>query len=177
VADLSGRRALVVGAETAAGEEVARALAAAGAQVALVTAAPGAERALHVQRLARRLAREYGLRPLAQAIDPHNDMAVRVMVRQMAKAMGGLDLAFFCPDPDDATAQEAFSLLVRHATREMKRQGGAVVGVGPLEVGRLQAEARSNRCWVAVAPPGAGPEEALRLATSPPGVEGEGAGR
>ncbi len=170
--DLAGRRALVVGADTPAGEEVARALAAAGAQVALVTAAPGAERALHVQRLARRLAQEHGLRPLAQAIDPHNDMAVRVMVRQVAKALGGLDLAFFCPSPEDAEAQEAFALVVRYATREMKRQGGGVVGMGHLDPEPLRAEARSNRCWVAVAPPGTEPAQALQL-TQPQGVEGE----
>ncbi len=161
---LAGCRILVVGAETGPGKELARHLAARGAQVALVTTSPGAEAALQVQRLARRLAQEYGIRPLAQAIDVHNDMAVRVMVRQMAKAMGGLDLAFLCPSPEDARGQDALALLVRHATREMKRHGGGgVVGLGHLDASPVEGEARSNGCWAAVAPPEGGAEGAIAL--------------
>jgi NAD(P)-dependent dehydrogenase (short-subunit alcohol dehydrogenase family) len=90
-------------------------LANAGARLALVSGIRDAEAAFTVQRLARRL------NATSQAIDATNEAAVRVMVRQVSKAMGGLDAAVSCVE--DATACELFE---RHARREMKRTGEGV---------------------------------------------------
>ena len=65
-----------------------------------------------MQRLARRL------NATSQAIDATNEAAVRVMVRQVSKEMGGVYAAVSCVD--DALARELFE---RHARREMKRIG------------------------------------------------------
>jgi hypothetical protein len=78
-----------------------------------------------VQRLARRLGGE-----LSQAIDATNEMAVRVMVRQVAKALGGLDLTVYAA----SLGPDAAALAVRFAGREMARGGGGalvVVGAAP----------------------------------------------
>jgi len=90
-------------------------LANAGDRLALVSASREAEAAFAVQRLARRL------NATSQAIDATNEAAVRVMVRQVSKEMGGIDAAVSCVA--DATARELFE---RHARREMKRTGEGV---------------------------------------------------
>lgn len=113
---LGGMRALVLGAETAAGRHLATALAAAGAPTAIVAAGVEAEVAFAVQRLSRRIG------AASQAIDAGNEMAVRVMTRQMSKALGGLELLLFCADLGDATAG-ALALAARFAAREMTRAG------------------------------------------------------
>jgi NAD(P)-dependent dehydrogenase (short-subunit alcohol dehydrogenase family) len=112
---LSGKRILLLGAETDLGRDTADALHLAGARLALVSSAPAAESAFAVQRLARRLG------AIAQAIDATNEAAVRVMVRQLGKELGGVDAAVSCVD--DPTARELFE---RHARREMKRTGAGV---------------------------------------------------
>src|SRR3990172_7356227 len=99
-------RAVVLGAETPAGRALAGALAAAGARIALIASTGDAETAFPVQRLARRLG------ALSQAIDATNEMALRVMTRQVANALGGLDALFFCADLGAATA-EALALACR----------------------------------------------------------------
>ena len=112
--------AIVLGAETAAGRALAGALAERGAPLALVAAKAASETAFAVQRLASRLGAQ------SQAINATNEMAVRVMVRQVAKALGGLDLLAFCADLGDGTG-EALALAVRFASREMSRSGGGTV--------------------------------------------------
>ncbi len=124
-ADLSGKRAIVLGAETAAGRAMALALAEAGAHIAAVAASTDAEASLAAKRVARRLA-GLGRRSMAQAIDASNDMAVRVMTRQVAKELGGLDLLFFCISPGERTAA-AFALACRYGAREMARGGGGCI--------------------------------------------------
>jgi NAD(P)-dependent dehydrogenase (short-subunit alcohol dehydrogenase family) len=115
-------RALVLGAETPAGRAIAAALAEAGAQLALVASTGDAETAFDVQRLARRTGAA-----LSQAIDATNEMALRVMTRQVAKAQGGLDALFFCADLGEGTAG-SLALACRFAAREMARgDGGAIV--------------------------------------------------
>jgi enoyl-[acyl-carrier-protein] reductase (NADH) len=133
-------RALVLGAETPAGRALAAALAAAGARIALVAAGADAGAAFEVQRLARRLG------ALSQAIDATNEMAVRVMTRQVAKALGGLDALFFCADLGAATA-DALALACRFAAREMapdRGRGGVIVAALPAgavaDIGTLAAE-------------------------------------
>lgn len=122
MAPVSGNqlRALVLGAETAAGRAFAEALAAASARVAVVAATTDSTAALEAQRLGRRLSVP------AQAIDATNEMAVRVMVRQVAKELGGLDLLAFCADLGAATGS-ALALAARFAAREMARSEGGTL--------------------------------------------------
>ena len=120
-AQFSGIRALVLGAETAAGRVLATALAAAGAHTAIVAARADPTVAFEVQRLSRRIGAS------SQAIDATNEMAVRVMTRQLSKRLGGLDLLLFCADLGDDTAN-ALALASRFAAREIARTGeGAIV--------------------------------------------------
>src|SRR3989337_3043940 len=116
-------RALILGAETPAGRALATALVAADARLALVAAGVDAGAAFEVQRLARRLG------ALSQAIDATNEMAVRVMTRQVAKALGGLDALFFCADLGPKT-EASLALAGRFAAREMapdRGRGGVIV--------------------------------------------------
>jgi NAD(P)-dependent dehydrogenase (short-subunit alcohol dehydrogenase family) len=112
---LDDRRVLLLGAETDLGAGTATALSNAGARLALVSGSRDADAAFAVQRLARRL------NATSQAIDAANEAAVRVMVRQVSKEMGGVEAAVSCVS--DATARELFE---RHARREMKRTGDGV---------------------------------------------------
>jgi NAD(P)-dependent dehydrogenase (short-subunit alcohol dehydrogenase family) len=81
---LSGKRVLILGAETEAGRSVASAIGAAGADLALAASTPDPQTGFEIKRLARRLDRESG-HVISQAIDAGNEMAVRVTVRQVAK--------------------------------------------------------------------------------------------
>lgn len=110
----------MLGAETAAGRALARALAAEGARLALVAAATDPAVAFEVQRLSRQLG------AASQAIDATNEMAVRVMVRQVSKALGGLDLMLFCAELGERTP-DALRLAVRFAAREIARGGGGTI--------------------------------------------------
>ena len=112
---LEDRRVLLLGAETDLGAVTATGLAKAGARLALVSGIRDAEAAFAVQRLARRL------NGTSQAIDATNEAAIRVMVRQVSKEMGGIDAAV--SSVEDATARELFE---RHSRREMKRTGEGV---------------------------------------------------
>ena len=164
-------KALVLGAETPAGRALAAALATAGARIALIASTSGADTAFDVQRLARRLG------ALSQAIDATNEMAVRVMTRQVSKALGGLDALFFCADLGAATA-EALALACRFAAREMARAGGGVI-VAALpagsvaDVGALAAEhapqgVRLLAVDVPAAPDEAWARDVLASLTDPP---------
>ena len=115
------KRALILGGETAAGRVLATALAAAGAHTAIVAASPDAAVAFEVQRLSRRIG------ATSQAIDATNEMALRVMTRQLSKRLGGLDLLLFCADLGDGTV-DALAMASRFAAREIARAGeGAIV--------------------------------------------------
>ena len=111
-------RALVLGAETPVGRAIAAALAKAGARLALVASTSDAETAFAVQRLARRTGAA-----VSQAIDATNEMAVRVMVRQVSKALGGLDAVIFAADLGDATPA-AVDIAMAYSNREFNRSGG-----------------------------------------------------
>ena len=120
--DMRGKRVLLLGAETELGQALASALAEAGADVAVVAATTDAGAAFAVQRLSRRLIAR-GRRSLAQAIDGTNEMAVRVMVRQVGKELAGLDAIVFCVDLE-ARSRVALELALRFGAREMARKGG-----------------------------------------------------
>lgn len=114
---LTGKRVLLIGAETDIGRAAATALAEAGATLALVASRSDAEAALAVQRLARKVRAA-----TSQAINASNDAAVRVMVRQVAKALGRFDAIVNC------TPDEPIHALVRqYGEREMARTGGGLV--------------------------------------------------
>ncbi len=129
-ADLTGKRVLVLGAETEVGRAVTAAVAEAGADVALVAATSDAEAAFAVQRLARRLSTGER-RVISQAIDATNETAVRVMMRQVSKAVGGLDGVVLCLDLGDGTPK-ALDVASASASKELQRRGdGALVWVWP----------------------------------------------
>ncbi len=123
---MSGMRALVLGAETAAGRLLAAVLAAAGARTAIITASGDPEVAFAVQRLSRRIG------AYSQSIDATTEMAVRVMTRQVSTVLGGLDLLVFCADLGEGTA-DSLALAVRFAAREMARSGDGTIVVAPPE--------------------------------------------
>ena len=111
---LAGKRVLVLAAETELGRAAASALGDAGATLALVAATGDAEGAFGVQRLARKLGAA-----ASQAIDATNETAVRVMLRQVSKALGGLDGIVV------ASAEEAVREIARRfGERELARAGG-----------------------------------------------------
>src|SRR3990170_2053506 len=95
---LKGRKALVVGAGAGAGRAIALALAEAGADVAVSSATQNAAEVLAVKRLAQRIGVEDVRRSLAQAVDATLGTGVQVMVRQVAKEMGRIDILVAAPD-------------------------------------------------------------------------------
>lgn len=123
---LAGKRVLVLGAETPLGHAVVSALASAGARPAPVAGAADAQSAFSVQRLARRVG------ALGRAIDATNEMAVRVVVRQVSKQLGGLDAIVCCLGSSGEEAARVLALLLRFGGRELARTGGgAFVAVAP----------------------------------------------
>ena len=135
--DLAGKRVLVAGVETDLGRTVATTLADAGATIAVVASVNNPDTAFATQRLARKLGGP------GQAIDGTNDMAVRVMVRQVAKELGGLDAVVLCASPETA------ALLVRYGGKELGRSGGRhLIIVGEQEASADAAEKRPS--WILV---------------------------
>src|SRR5207247_7807807 len=123
---LAGKRVLILGAETEIGRAVTIAVAEVGASVAAVAAASDAEAAFAVQRLARGLSAERKV--IAQAIDATNEAAVRVMVRQVSKELGGLDGIVFCGNRKRGI-EPSLSLAVRFGGKELARSGGRFLAV------------------------------------------------
>ncbi|HXG36989.1 MAG TPA: SDR family NAD(P)-dependent oxidoreductase [Dehalococcoidia bacterium] len=142
--DLSGKRAMVLGLESVVGQQLATALAEAGAHLAAIAGKTSAEAALAAKRASRKAAAP-GQRSLAQAIDAENEMAVRVMVRQVAKELGGLDVIFFCAQPG-ASYQRSFELACRYGSRELVRQGeGLLVVLGvDVDMGSIKEQVASS---------------------------------
>ena len=87
---LAGRRAAVVGAESAEGAAIARALGAAGADVALC--ALRADEGVLVARSVQRELTRAGRRAATYVMDVTLGRNVQVTTRQIAKELGGLDL-------------------------------------------------------------------------------------
>jgi 3-oxoacyl-[acyl-carrier protein] reductase len=143
--DLSGKRALVVGAASSVGHAIALALSEAGADVTVTSATPKASEALAVKRLAERIAIT-GPRREPQALDASVGTAVQVMVRQVVKDLGGLDILVTAPDlflgkAAEKTSDLEWSRIIganlspvfyacRAAGREMiKRRWGRIINV------------------------------------------------
>jgi 3-oxoacyl-[acyl-carrier protein] reductase len=94
--DLTGRSAIVMGADRETPAAVALALAEAGAGVALTTTTGEAEESLAIRRLARKV-EAMGRRSLAEAVDLSNGANVQVAVRQIAKQLPVIDLLVISP--------------------------------------------------------------------------------
>jgi enoyl-[acyl-carrier-protein] reductase (NADH) len=118
--DLTGRRILLAGAESDLAPALAQALTESGARLALVSLSSDADAAYAVHRLARKVSAD-----LSQAIDGTNDAAVRVMVRQITKALDGLDAVI---------AFEEGASLRGYAEKELaKHHGRFLVVIGSAE--------------------------------------------
>jgi NAD(P)-dependent dehydrogenase (short-subunit alcohol dehydrogenase family) len=94
--DLTGRRAVVVGAETPAGGAVARAYAEAGADVALCALTP--DDAVMRARAVRRDVEAMGRRASEYVMDVTLGKNVQVTTRQIAKELGGIDAVTVATD-------------------------------------------------------------------------------
>jgi len=152
--DLSGKRVLILGAETEIGRAVTTAVAEAGADVAAVAATSEAEAAFAVQRLARRLS-SGERKVIAQAIDATNEAAVRVMVRQVSKELGGLDTVIDCTrvnDPGPVAppgGSRPHGLILRFGGKELFQSvGGRFVEVKSAAWDKVSFEVRhGNPPW------------------------------
>src|SRR3990170_5220802 len=136
--DLSGKRALVVGAATGAGRAIALALAEAGADLALASVTTATEEVLALRKTVREV-RELGRTAIEQAVDASSGQGAQVMVRQVAKELGGIDVLVNAPDlfvgkPATRTSDAEWSKVIagnlsatffvcRAAGREMLREG------------------------------------------------------
>jgi len=89
--DLAGKRALVVGAAGGVGRAIALALAEAGADVALCTSTSSAEEALALRKVVREV-RDLGRNAIEQSTDVSSGQGAQVMVKQVAKDLGGIDV-------------------------------------------------------------------------------------
>ena len=94
--DLTGKIAMVVGAEFPAGAAIARAYAEAGADVALC--ALTADEAVMRSRKVKREIEAMGRRATEYVMDVTLGRNVQVTTRQIAKEMGGLDIVASAPD-------------------------------------------------------------------------------
>ena len=94
--DLSGKKALVIGADNPAGGAIARAYAEAGADVALC--ALTADEAVMRARAVRRDIEKMGRRAPEYIMDVTLGKNVQVTMRQAVKELGGLDMVAIAPD-------------------------------------------------------------------------------
>ena len=107
---LGGRRIVVMGASCPAGRAVAVRFAERGAALGLTTATGAAVEAVEVQKLARRLT-EQGHRAVAESVDLSSGANVQVAMRQLSKALSGVDTLIIASD----LAQEQVSQRVSDA--------------------------------------------------------------
>ena len=95
--DLSGKKALVVGAGRGAGRAIALALAEAGADLALCAATNDANEMLAVRKAAKET-RDLGRTAIDTATDASTGQGALVMVNQVAKELGRIDIVVNAPD-------------------------------------------------------------------------------
>ena len=95
--DLSGKRALVIGAGSPAGRAIALALGEAGADVAVSSVTGDGDEVMRVKSVQRELTK-LGRKSSALATDITLGTGVQVMVRQVAKEFDGIDVLVNAPD-------------------------------------------------------------------------------
>ena len=95
--DLSGKRALVIGAGGAAGRAIALALGEAGADVTVSSATNDGDEVLRAKKVQQELVK-MGRKSATVATDVTLGAGVQVMVRQVAKELDGIDILVNAPD-------------------------------------------------------------------------------
>lgn len=144
--DLTGKRALVIGAGNPAGRAIALALGEAGADVTVSSASEHGDDVMAAKGVQRELTK-MGRKSSTVATDVTLGTGVQVMVRQVAKEMDGIDILVNAPDlflgkAADATTDIEFNRVMQvnlagtfHACRavgkEMLKQGrgGRIINV------------------------------------------------
>ena len=144
--DLTGKRALVIGAGNPAGRAIALALGEAGAGVAVSSASDNGDEVMRVKGVQRELTKMGGTSS-SMATDVTLGTGVQVMVRQVAKEMDGIDILvnaadLFLGKPASETSDIEFNRVMQvnlagtfHACRavgkEMLKQGrgGRIINV------------------------------------------------
>jgi NAD(P)-dependent dehydrogenase (short-subunit alcohol dehydrogenase family) len=140
---LDGKRALIVGAESPVGAAIARGYAEAGADLALAVLKPD-EAVVSAKRLQRDL-EALGAKSTVYVMDVQLGKNVQVTTRQIAKELGGVDIAVCASDlflgkpiakTTDSELQQVMAynfnahfFVARSASEEMRRggQGGRIV--------------------------------------------------
>lgn len=136
--DLSGKRALVIGAGAPAGRAIALALGEAGADVTVSSITTNGDEVMRVKKVHRELT-DMGRRSWTVATDVTLGTGVAVMVRQVAKDMDGIDVLVNAPDlflgkPAESTTDVEWSRVLqtnlfgtfhgcRAVAKEMLKQG------------------------------------------------------
>ena len=95
--ELSGKKALIVGAARGAGRAIALALAEAGADLALCTTTTAGDESVALRKVAREV-REMGRAAIEQSIDASLGTGAQVMVKQVLKDLGRIDVLVNAPD-------------------------------------------------------------------------------
>lgn len=143
--DLSGRKALVIGAGQSVGAAIAVGLAEAGADVAVAAASLDGAEVMAVRR-ARRRVEALGRRSAEYAFDVTLGQNVQVSTRQVAKELGGLHILVYAVDqwlvrPIERTSDAEWARVLavnlsgafyacRAAVREMAGGWGRIILVG-----------------------------------------------
>ena len=117
---LDGKRALVLGAATGSGRAIALALAEAGADLALCTVTTDGEEVFALRKTARQV-RELGRTAVEQAIDASLGTGAQVMVRQVSKELGRIDVLVNAPPV-------VADLLDKPATKVSDAEWSKVIG-------------------------------------------------
>lgn len=142
--DVTGKKALVIGAGTAPGRAIAVALAGAGMDIAVASATIDGEEIMAVRRTKRTVA-GFGVQTAEYAFDTTLGQNVQVSTRQVAKELGGLNVLVNAQSSLVASAAERMSdsewgralalnlsgvfFACRSALREFGDQGGAILNV------------------------------------------------
>jgi 2-deoxy-D-gluconate 3-dehydrogenase len=156
--DLTGKRALVIGAGGPAGRAIALALGEAGADVTVSSVTTDGDEVMRAKRVQQELAK-MGRKAATVATDVTLGQGVQVMVRQVAKDMDGIDVLVNAPDlflgkPAESTSDIDFNRVLqvnlagtfhacRAAGKEMLKQkrGGRIINVASVLGDRAIANA------------------------------------
>ena len=144
--DLTGKRALVVGAARGVGRAIALALAEAGADLALCTTTTAGDETVALRKVAREM-RELGRAAIEQSIDASLGTGAQVMVKQVLKELGRIDVLVNAPD----------AFVAKPATRVSDADWAKTIGANLgatfyacRAAGRV-ASSTSRRCWASAA--------------------------
>jgi NAD(P)-dependent dehydrogenase (short-subunit alcohol dehydrogenase family) len=149
VLELEGRGVLIMGAPAGFARGLALRFAEMGADIALTTATNDASEAFELRRAARAVV-DLGRMCLVESVDMSIGTGVQVTVRQVAKALGRIDIAVLAPDvelarPADRISDADWAKVIglnlnavfyacRAIAREMARQGAQEGVVGRIVV-------------------------------------------